>query len=73
MNPDGYTEELYENANFVNLNRDFPDPIQRKGKALTASGKEQVRGWGGLGLFLATCSCAPCLCFPLAHNSAAVS
>lgn len=46
MNPDGYTEDLYENINFVNLNRDFPDPVQRKGKGLTASGKEQVRRTG---------------------------
>lgn len=47
MNPDGYTDQSYENVNMVNLNRDFPDPVQRKGKTLVASGREQVclLGW----------------------------
>lgn len=39
MNPDGYADRTYENANGVNLNRDFPDPIYSSGMAPT--GQEQ--------------------------------
>lgn len=30
MNPDGYSARRRENANYADLNRDFPDPVARK-------------------------------------------
>ena len=42
MNPDGYAANTYENANGVNLNRDFPDVVFRKSSTLGLAGTEQV-------------------------------
>lgn len=39
MNPDGYADQTYENANDVNLNRDFPDPIRNP--SMVPTGLEQ--------------------------------